>query len=314
MKNLGIDSKAIQPVLGLKLKIIGRVFNTCGIFVSAILLAFIALALFLVYKSDSQYVSLGVASVLMLVYNEMRKDREFLRMTFNNPYFLVAMDYIMIGVPFILISLLKGEYWQIAVMIAVALLLPCIKRHDSKQIFCIRLPFLYRGGIDMIYAFRVSWWLFPLALAGVIIGMVYDNINLAKVCTILWTLFFSASMRNPVPLVMNYRGFWRFFSENMKMVLFDTTIFLLPLLVVLAFCGEGVQFPMRLLVSGIMLASSFVFVRYIVDNFILLFVNVFIMIVIYGISLFNVYGYAMSVVLICLYLFFINTKYCRLWN
>lgn len=314
MKNLGIDSKAIQPVLGLKLKIIGRIFSTCGIFVSAILLAFIALALFLVYKSDSQYVSLGVASVLMLVYNEMRKDREFLRMTFDNPYFLVAMDYIMIGVPFILISLQKGEYWQIAVMIAVALLLPCIKRHDSKLIFCIRLPFLYRGGIDMIYAFRVSWWLFPLALAGVIIGMVYDNINLAKVCTILWTLFFSASMRNPVPLVMNYRGFWRFFSENTKMVLLDTAIFLLPLLVVLAFCGEGVQFPMRLLASGIMLASSFVFVRYIVDNFVLLFLNVMVMIVIYGISLFNVYGYAMSVVLICLYLFFINTKYCRLWN
>lgn len=304
----------MRLALGLKLKIIGRVFSTCGIFVSAILLAFIALALFLVYKSDSQYVSLGVASVLMLVYNEMRKDREFLRMTFDNPYFLVAMDYIMIGVPFMLISLLKGEYWQIAVMIAVALLLPCIKRHDSKLIFCIRLPFLYRGGIDMIYAFRVSWWLFPLALAGVIIGMVYDNINLAKVCTILWTLFFSASMRNPVPLVMNYRDFWRFFSENMKMVLFDTTIFLLPLLVVLAFCGEGVQFPMRLLVSGIMLASSFVFVRYLVDNFVLLLLNVMVMIVIYGISLFNVYGYAMSVVLICLYLFFINTKYCRLWN
>lgn len=314
MKNLGIDSKAIQPVLGLKLKIIGRIFSTCGIFVSAILLAFIALALFLVYKSDSQYVSLGVASVLMLVYNEMRKDREFLRMTFDNPYFLVAMDYIMIGVPFMLISLLKGEYWQIAVMIAVALLLPCIKRHDSKLIFCIRLPFLYRGGIDMIYAFRVSWWLFPLALAGVIIGMVYDNVNLAKVCTILWTLFFSASMRNPVPLVMNYRGFWRFFSENMKMVLLDTVIFLLPLLVVLAFCGEGVQFPIRLLASGIMLASSFVFVRYIVDNFVLLFLNVMVMIVIYGISLFNVYGYAMSLVLISLYLFFINTKYCRLWN
>ena len=304
----------MRLALGLKLKIIGRVFSTCGIFVSAILLAFIALALFLVYTSDSQYVSLGVASVLMLVYNEMRKDREFLRMTFDNPYFLVAMDYIMIGVPFILISLLKGEYWQIAVMIAVALLLPCIKRHDSKLIFCIRLPFLYRGGIDMIYAFRVSWWLFPLALAGVIIGMVYDNINLAKVCTILWTLFFSASMRNPVPLVMNYRDFWRFFSENTKMVLLDTTIFLLPLLVVLAFCGEGVQFPIRLLASGIMLASSFVFVRYLVDNFVLLFLNVMVMIVIYGISLFNVYGYAMSVVLICLYLFFINTKYCRLWN
>ena len=314
MKHLGINSQVMRLALGLKLKIIGRVFSTCGIFVSAILLAFIALALFLVYKSDSQYVSLGVASVLMLVYNEMRKDREFLRMTFDNPYFLVAMDYIMIGVPFMLISLLKGEYWQIAVMIAVALLLPCIKRHDSKLIFCIRLPFLYRGGIDMIYAFRVSWWLFPLALAGVIIGMVYDNINLAKVCTILWTLFFSASMRNPVPLVMNYRDFWRFFSENMKMVLFDTTIFLLPLLVVLAFCGEGVQFPMRLLVSGIMLASSFVFVRYLVDNFVLLLLNVMVMIVIYGISLFNVYGYAMSVVLICLYLFFINTKYCRLWN
>lgn len=304
----------MRLALGLKLKIIGRVFSTCGIFVSAILLAFIALALFLVYKADSQYVSLGAASVLMLVYNEMRKDREFLRMTFDNPYFLVAMDYIMIGVPFILISLLKGEYWQIAVMIAVALLLPCIKRHDSKLIFCIRLPFLYRGGIDMIYAFRVSWWLFPLALAGVIIGMVYDNINLAKVCTILWTLFFSASMRNPVPLVMNYRGFWRFFSENTKMVLLDTTIFLLPLLVVLAFCGEGIQFPMRLLASGIMLASSFVFVRYLVDNFVLLFLNVMVMIVIYGISLFNVYGYAMSLVLICMYLFFINTKYCRLWN
>lgn len=304
----------MRLALGLKLKIIGRVFTTCGIFVSAILLAFIALALFLVYKSDSQYVSLGVASVLMLVYNEMRKDREFLRMTFDNPYFLVAMDYIMIGVPFILISLLKGEYWQIAVMIAVALLLPCIKRHDSKLIFCIRLPFLYRGGIDMIYAFRVSWWLFPLALAGVIIGMVYDNINLAKVCTILWTLFFSASMRNPVPLVMNYRDFWRFFSENMKMVLLDTTIFLLPLLVVLAFCGEGVQFPMRLLASGIMLASSFVFVRYLVDNFVLLLLNVMVMIVIYGISLFNVYGYAMSLVLVSIYLFFINTKYCRLWN
>lgn len=304
----------MRLALGLKLKIIGRIFSTCGIFVSAILLAFIALAFFLVYKSDSQYVSLGVASVLMLVYNEMRKDREFLRMTFDNPYFLVALDYIMIGVPFILISLLKGEYWQIAVMIAVALLLPCIKRHDSKLIFCIRLPFLYRGGIDMIYAFRVSWWLFPLALAGVIIGMVYDNINLAKVCTILWTLFFSASMRNPVPLVMNYRDFWRFFSENMKMVLLDTTIFLLPLLVVLAFCGEGIQFPMRLLASGIMLASSFVFVRYLVDNFVLLFLNVMVMIVIYGISLFNVYGYAMSLVLISIYLFFINTKYCRLWN
>lgn len=304
----------MRLALGLKLKIIGRVFSTCGIFVSAILLAFIALVLYLTYKVESQYASLGVASVLMLVYNEMRKDREFLRMTFNNPYFLVAMDYIMIGVPFILISLLKGEYWQIAVMIAVALLLPCIKRHDFKQIFCIRLPFLYRGGIDMIYAFRVSWWLFPLALAGVIIGMVYDNVNLAKVCTILWTLFFSASMRNPVPLVMNYRGFWRFFSENMKMVLLDTTIFLLPLLVVLAFCGEGVQFPIRLLASGIMLASSFVFVRYLVDNFVLLFLNVMVMIVIYGISLFNVYGYAMLLVLICMYLFFINTKYCRLWN
>lgn len=314
MKNLGIDSKAIQPVLGLKLKIIGRVFSTCGIFVSAILLAFIALVLYLTYKVESQYASLGVVSALMLVYNSMRKDREFLRLTFDNPYFLMTMDYIMIGIPFVLISLLKAEYWQIAAMVAVALILPCMKSSESKHFFSMPSTFLYRGGIDMIFAFRMLWWMFPLALAGVIVGMVYDNINLSKVCIILWTLLFSLSMRNPIPLAINYRGFGRFFSENTKMVLLDTVIFLLPLLVVLAFCGEGVQFPMRLLASGIMLASSFVFVRYLVDNFVLLLLNVMVMIVIYGISLFNVYGYAMSLVLISIYLFLINTKYCRLWN
>lgn len=311
---LGINSHVMKLILGLKLKIIGRIFSTCGIFVSAILLAFMALVLYLTYKVENQYMSLGLASVLMLAYNGVRKDGEFLRFTFDNPYFLMAVDYMMIGVPFMLISLLKGEYWQIAAMIAVALLLPCVKKHDSRQFFCFRLPFLYRGGVDMIYAFRVSWWLYPLALAGVVIGMVYENVNLAKVCIILWTIMSCVSMRNPVPLAIHYRGFSRFLSENMKMVLVDASVMLLPMLLVLAFCGGEVLFSIRLLASGIMFAYLVVFMRYLVGNFVMLFLNIFVVIVIYGISLFNVYGYALSVALICVYLFFINNKYCRLWN
>lgn len=257
---------------------------------------------------------MGIALLLILILDGIRKDRDFLHFTFSKPSLLISADYLMLSIPFIIISLTKGEWWQSLVMLAVALLLPHIKKREINGGFCIPLPFMYRGGIDLIYSLRVIWWLFPLFIIGSVMGMLYDNINLVKVCVILWTIIIGITMRDPTSLALNYRCFRRFLTENMKMVLMDVTLLLVPLLAILACCGEGILFPLRLLISGILLVFSVVVLRYIVSNFIFLVLNYLLLIVAYGISLFSPYGYALPVVAICIYLGLIKSKYSSIWN
>ena len=166
-------TKSLLLYMNLRSKQIVRLFAGIGPFRCLFLIGIAAILFYAFTKVTSVWV-LPVCYLLMLwLYHNSRKDKEFLSLQVHG------------GLPFIISGIIAANYISLPVIILIAVVMPWIHPVRFHSIV-LPIPLLYRG--DLLYRrmFRKQVPLYAVLLFLSFMGVLHDNINLCKVCLILW--------------------------------------------------------------------------------------------------------------------------------
>lgn len=304
----------ISSLLTVRWKEMYRFFLQLGVLLSNVVVCLIFVFFYLLYKADNKYLVLSFFAILIFSINQYRTDRSFLRLLFFCPSFLFLLEYILIGLPFFLVSFLKGELIQVGGMVLFATVMPFLKTVQATGHWVIRLPFMFRGGVDMLYAVRVSWYFLCIICAGAIMGCYYDNVNLVRVCAIFYIWVLGGSMRDPKPLIKHYVSFKQFLVMNMRMLVHNLPLLFLPVLCCLIYIESTFALPFRLLLGGVLFVITFLLARYVTDNDIILIFHLLFILFLNSITIISIWGGVTFLVIILFYVLNIKNKYGYLWK
>ena len=171
--------------MNLRSKQIVRVLADIGPFRCLLLIGIAAILFYAFAKVTSVWV-LPVCYLLMLwLYHNSRKDKEFLSLQVHGINRLFTAEYLMLGLPFITSGIIAANYISLPVIILIAVVMPWIHPVRFHSIV-LPIPLLYSG--DLLYRrmFREQVPLYAVLLFLSFMGVLHDNINLCKVCLILW--------------------------------------------------------------------------------------------------------------------------------
>ena len=304
----------ISSFLSMRVKMAYRLFQQLGIVISVVLVCLAFFIMYLLYRINGKYTSLEVDTVLIFIVNHYRTDKNFLQLVYAHPSMLFMIDYFFISLPFVLIWILKGEWIQIGAMAILTTFFSFSKKFKFNVSWVIPMPFLYRGGIDLLYSVRVVCLFLCLLCAGAIIGCYYDNVNLVRVCAILYICCLGCSMRDPKPLMRHYVSFWQFLVLNIRMLAHNLPLLLLPIVFILIYSESTITIPLRLLAGGILLMLAMLFVRYVTDFEIYLLFHYLLIIALDVITILNSWGNLVFLLVILIYVYKIKMKYEYLWK
>ena len=171
--------------MNLRSKQIVRLFAGIGPFRCLFLIGIAAILFYAFAKVTSVWV-LPVCYLLMLwLYHNSRKDKEFLSLQMHGIKRLFTAEYLLLGLPFIISGIIAANYISLPVIILIAVVMPWIHPVRFHSIV-LPIPLLYNG--DLLYRrmFRKQVPLYAVLLFLSFMGVLHDNINLCKVCLILW--------------------------------------------------------------------------------------------------------------------------------
>lgn len=175
----------IALYLNLRSKQIVRLFAGIGSFRCLFLFGIAAILFYAFTKVTSVWV-LPVCYLLMLwLYHNNRKDKEFLSLQIHGLKRLFTAEYLLLGFPFIISGIIAANYISLPVIMLTAVVMPWIHPVRFHSIV-LPMPLLYSG--DLLYRrmFRKQVSLYAVLLFLAFMGVLHDNVNLCKVCLILW--------------------------------------------------------------------------------------------------------------------------------
>lgn len=171
--------------MNLRSKQIVRLFAGIGPFRCLFLIGIAAILFYAFTKIMSVWI-LPVCYLLILwLYHNNRKDKEFLSLQVHGIKRLFTAEYLLLGLPFIISGIIAANYISLPLIILIAVVMPWIHPVRFHSI-ALPMPLLYRG--DLLYRrmFRKQVPLYAVLLFLSFMGVLHDNINLCKVCLILW--------------------------------------------------------------------------------------------------------------------------------
>ena len=171
--------------LNLRSKQMVRVFTGIGPFRCLFLIGIAAILFYAFTKVTSVWI-LPVCYLLILwLYHNSRKDKEFLSLQMHGVKKLFAAEYLLLGLPFIISGIIAANYISLPVIMLIAVVMPWIHPVRFHSIV-LPVPLLYSG--DLLYRrmFRKQVPLYAVLLFLAFMGVLHGNINLCKVCLILW--------------------------------------------------------------------------------------------------------------------------------
>ena len=171
--------------MNLRSKQMVRVFTGIGPFRCLFLIGIAAILFYAFTKVTSVWI-LPVCYLLILwLYHNSRKDKEFLSLQMHGVKKLFAAEYLLLGLPFIISGIIAANYISLPVIMLIAVVMPWIHPVRFHSIV-LPMPLLYSG--DLLYRrmFRKQVPLYAVLLFLSFMGVLHDNINLCKVCLILW--------------------------------------------------------------------------------------------------------------------------------
>lgn len=171
--------------MNLRSKQIVRLLAGIGPFRCLFLIGIAAILFYAFAKVTSLWV-LPVCYLLMLwLYHNSRKDKEFLSLQVQGIKRLFTAEYLLLGLPFIISGIIAANYISLPVIILIAVVMPWIHPVRFHSII-LPMPLLYSG--DLLYRrmFRKQVLPYAVLLFLSFMGVLHDNINLCKVCLILW--------------------------------------------------------------------------------------------------------------------------------
>ena len=175
----------ISLYMNLRSKQIVRVLAGIGPFRCLFLICIAAILFYAFTKVTSVWI-LPVCYLLMLwLYHNSRKDKVFLSLHVHGIKGLFTAEYLLLGLPFIISGIIAANYISLPVIILIAVVMPWIHPVRYHSIV-LPMPLLYSG--DLLYRrmFRKQVPLYAVLLFLSFMGVLHDNINLCKVCLILW--------------------------------------------------------------------------------------------------------------------------------
>ena len=178
-------TESLLLYMNLRSKQIVRLLAGIGPFRCLFLIGIAAILFYAFTKVKSVWV-LPVCYLLMLwLYHNIRKDKEFLSLQMHGVKKLFTAEYLLLGLPFIISGIIAANYISLPVIILIAVVMPWIHPVRFHSIV-LPMPLLYSG--DLLYRrmFRKQVPLYAVLLFLSFMGVLHDNINLCKVCLILW--------------------------------------------------------------------------------------------------------------------------------
>lgn len=178
-------TESLLLYMNLRSKQIVRLFAGIGPFRCLFLIGIAAILFYAFAKVTSVWI-LPVCYLLILwLYHNSRKDKEFLSLQVQGIKGLFTAEYLLLGLPFIISGIIAANYISLPVIILIAVVMPWIRPVRFHSIV-LPIPLLYSG--DLLYRrmFRKQVPLYAVLLLLSFMGVLHDNINLCKVCLILW--------------------------------------------------------------------------------------------------------------------------------
>lgn len=178
-------TESLLLYMNLRLKQIVRVLAGIGLFRCLFFIGIAAILFYAFTKVTSVWI-LPVCYLLILwLYHNSRKDKEFLSLQMHGVKKLFAAECLLLGLPFIISGIIAANYISLPVIILIAVVMPWIHPVRFHSIV-LPIPLLYSG--DLLYRrmFRKQVPLYAVLLFLAFMGVLHDNVNLCKVCLILW--------------------------------------------------------------------------------------------------------------------------------
>ena len=178
-------TESLLLYMNLRSKQIVRLFAGIGPFRCLFLIGIAAILFYAFTKVTSVWV-LPVCYLLMLwLYHNNRKDKEFLSLQMHGIKRLFTAEYLLLGLPFITSGIIAANYISLPLIILIAVVMQWIHPVRFHSIV-LPIPLLYNG--DLLYRrmFRKQVPPYAVLLFLSFMGVLHDNINLCKVCLILW--------------------------------------------------------------------------------------------------------------------------------
>ena len=123
--------------------------------------------------------------LILWLYHNSRKDKEFLSLQVQGIKGLFTVEYLLLGLPFIISGIIAANYISLPVIMLTAVVMPWIYPVRFHSVV-LPIPLLYSGGLLYRRMFRKQVPLYAVLLFLSFMGVLHDNINLCKVCLILW--------------------------------------------------------------------------------------------------------------------------------
>lgn len=220
--------------LNLRSKQMVRVFTGIGPFRCLFLIGIAAILFYAFTKVTSVWI-LPVCYLLILwLYHNSRKDKEFLSLQIHGVKKLFTAEYLLLGLPFIISGIIAANYVSLPVIMLIAVVMPWIHPVRFHSIVLL-VPLLYSG--DLLYRrmFRKQVPLYAVLLFLAFMGVLHGNINLCKVCLILWgTIQGTAYMVMPPKHELSvYNSFGMYQSMLVKSGLRNIFITMFPFIVLM---------------------------------------------------------------------------------
>ena len=178
-------TESLLLYLNLRSKQMVRVLAGIGPFRCLFLIGIAAILFYAFTKVTSVWI-LPVCYLLILwLYHNSRKDKEFLSLQMHGVKKMFAAEYLLLGLPFVISGIIAANYISLPVIILIAVVMPWIHPVRFHSIV-LPAPLLYSG--DLLYRrmFRKQVPLYAVLLFLAFMGVLHGNTNLCKVCLILW--------------------------------------------------------------------------------------------------------------------------------
>lgn len=246
-------TESLLLYMNLRLKQIVRVLAGIGLFRCLFFIGIAAILFYAFTKVTSVWI-LPVCYLLILwLYHNSRKDKEFLSLQMHGVKKLFAAECLLLGLPFIISGIIAANYISLPVIILIAVVMPWIHPVRFHSIV-LPIPLLYSG--DLLYRrmFRKQVPLYAVLLFLSFMGVLHDNINLCKVCLILWgaiqgTAYMVTPPKHELSVYNSFGMYQLMLVRSGLMNIFITTFPFIVLMLVLIHDAEAILFCLVLFSS-----------------------------------------------------------------
>lgn len=249
-------TESLLLYMNLRSKQIVRVLAGIGPFRCLFLIGIAAILFYAFAKVTSVWV-LPVCYLLILwLYHNSRKDKEFLSLQVQGIKRLFTAEYLLLGLPFIISGIIAANYISLPVIILIAVVMPWIRPVRFHSIV-LPIPLLYSG--DLLYRrmFRKQVPLYAVLLFLSFMGVLHDNINLCKVCLILWgaiqgTAYMVTSQKHELSVYNSFGMYQLILVKSGLRNIFITIFPFIVLILVLIHDTEAILFCLVLFPSTLL--------------------------------------------------------------